>query len=168
MLHHLQLLPKASFDCVEEIARVLSHSPSDSTLKKLMKEAKTAKDPWARRNGLRVLGEFCWTISNCRSVDGVGCSLIPGCKEILKGKYRKEFKAVLEKRIAEETHEKPLDDALWIAGAFFKPIVGAHSAFNLSVTRNPRNKEGVIVGGDQLGFGPHFGGPKIRQAKPHA
>ena len=123
-LTHLpsQLLPKAGFDCVEEIARVLSHKPAESTIKSLIHEAKTSTDPWARRNGLRVLGEFCWTISNCRQVDGVGCTLIPGCEMIIKGKERKSFRSALKKCINEETHDKPLDDALWIAGAFFKPF----------------------------------------------
>lgn len=118
----LKLLPKAGFDCVEEIARVLSHKPTESTIKSLIHEAKTSTDPWARRNGLRVLGEFCWTISNCRQVDGVGCRLIPGCEMIIRGKERKAFRAALKKCIKEETHDKPLDDALWIAGAFFKPF----------------------------------------------
>jgi len=121
----MQVLPTAGFDCVETMARALApEAGSGKVLKPLLKEAASGTNPWARRNAMRVMGQFCWTISNCKAVGGVGCVLDKACHALLKGKYNQTFYNVLEKRIKEENNDKPLDDAMWIAGAFFKPFPG--------------------------------------------
>merc|ERR1712096_314355 len=77
----------------------------------------------ARRNALRVLGQFCWSSSGCRALHGQGCRMNRACAILLVGNEKDKFKAELQERILKETKDKPLDDALWISSTYFKPFV---------------------------------------------
>merc|ERR1712216_29422 len=108
----------AKFDCVERIAKALGDRAGSATIQKLITMASKQPKPMARRNALRVLGQFCWSSSGCRALHGQGCRMNRACAILLVGNEKEKFKAELQERILKETKDKPLDDALWISGTY--------------------------------------------------
>lgn len=118
----LEALPDAGFDCVEKMAMSLADHAGRDEIRMLIQASHNGDTPWARRNALRVLGDFCWTASKCQQMGGVGCRMNRPCALLLVGEEKKPYIEALKARIKHETDDKPLDDALWLASIYFKPF----------------------------------------------
>jgi len=112
----------------------LAKNAGNQDIEKLLHAATNGKSAWARRNALRVLGQFCWKESKCRTVGGLGCKMNRPCALLLVGPQKQPFMSELHRRILKESHEKPLDDALWIAGTYFKPFGALKSRYESIAT----------------------------------